>query len=251
MPREMLADRQNAATLQPTGIGHHLTSHFHRILSERARIDDRIFRIDIHIGHRSEIDLHPYLTALPSHLTPVFIQQTIVADTAQHHVARKRRNLLQTHAQSPFSVKSHQQGDSGHLLGLVGQNRLILHLPARKEQSAHLILPHHLAQQVAVRLVRLRSYGINEQLPDTLFQTQATHHRVYPLSARFVALQRFHQHRHLMRQRQRVNRQEPALRSEHRRQSTQGQQTPFAPTGFPFFPHHKSSSFTKLLKINS
>ena len=96
------------------------------------------------------------------HLTTVLIQKFIVLDAAQHHVAGKHRRAAQTHCQSPFAVEGDHQGDVRHLLRLVRQGDLVLCQSAGEEQSAHFIVVHHFAQEVAIGLVLLRGNGIDE-----------------------------------------------------------------------------------------
>ena len=46
-----------------------------------THLDYGIFRIYIHVRHRSKVDLYSNLSALTSNFTPVFIEQLVVTDT--------------------------------------------------------------------------------------------------------------------------------------------------------------------------
>ena len=58
MPRKVLADRKYTTILQPFGVGNNLVRHIERTFTEGTGIDDRILRVDIHIRHRSKVDLY-------------------------------------------------------------------------------------------------------------------------------------------------------------------------------------------------
>ena len=186
--REVLAHGEHTAVFQPFGIRHHLARHVLRVLAERAGVDDGILRIDVHIRHRRKVHLHTHLAALPRHFATVFIEQAAVADAAQHPVPGKRGSAAQAHRQPPFAIESNHQRNFRQLLRLVRQHRLIRCQPARKEQTAHFVVLHHVVQQVLVRLVLGGGNGIDEELPDTFFQAETLQHRVCPLPATGIVL---------------------------------------------------------------
>ena len=157
------------------GISGHLAGHQIRTSSERAHVDDWILRVDVDVGHGGKVDLHTQLLALASHLTTVGIEQTIILYAAQHHVLGEGRQLLEPHSQPPLSIKGHQERHLAQLLGLVGQDGLIGQLSTREEQPTHMILLNDLMEQVAVGLVALGSYRIDEQLPHLLLEREFIH----------------------------------------------------------------------------
>ena len=109
MSRKMFTDRQYPSILQTTSISYHFLSHIPRITTKRTGINNRIPRINIHISHRSKIDLHTYLLTLASYFLTIFIKQFIILYTSQNSVSWKTRSSFQTHSQPPFTIKSNEQ----------------------------------------------------------------------------------------------------------------------------------------------
>ena len=109
MSRKMLGYRKYSSILQSTRICNHFLSNVFRITAKRASIDDRVARINIHIGNRSKINLYTYFFALTGNFLTIFIKQLIILNTAQYPVAGKTGSILQPHRQSPFAVKSNKQ----------------------------------------------------------------------------------------------------------------------------------------------
>ena len=74
VPRKMLTHRHHPPCFQAGGISHHLPSHLPGLTSERPKVDDRIIRIVIHIGHRGKIDLYSNQSALAGHFFSISIK---------------------------------------------------------------------------------------------------------------------------------------------------------------------------------
>ena len=195
MTGKMLAHRKHTPRLQAARVSYHLACHLRRNFPERTGIDDGIVRINVDISHRGEIDLHAYLATLACHLSSVFIQEAIRANTPQHHITRERRSAFQTHGQSPLAIEGDKQRQLGQLLRFIGQLHLVLQQTSGKKQAAHLVLLHHFFQQIPIGLIDLGGNGINEKLPDTLLEAHRLHHRIDPMSTRLVLLQGGNQHR--------------------------------------------------------
>ena len=127
MTGKMLAYGKYTTIFQSTCISYHFIRHIYRTFSKRAGIDNGILRIDIHIRHRSKVDLHANITALPGHLAPVLIEQAVVLYTAQNHISRKHRCTPQTHGKSPLTVEGNHQRNICHFLRFISQCHLIFH----------------------------------------------------------------------------------------------------------------------------
>ena len=58
MSGEVLADGKYASAFQAGSISYYLIRHPYGIFTKGTGIDDRILRVDIHIRHRSKVDLY-------------------------------------------------------------------------------------------------------------------------------------------------------------------------------------------------
>ena len=143
MTWKMLAHRKYATFFQSTGIGYYFIGHISRTFSKRTGIDNRVLRVDIHIRHRSKVNLHTEFPTLPGHLTTIFIKQTVILYTAQNHISGKYWCTSQAHGKSPFAVKGYHQRNICHLLCFIGQYRLVFHQSTGKEQAAHFVAIHN------------------------------------------------------------------------------------------------------------
>ena len=135
----MFAHRQYATILQTSCVGRDFTCHVLRVFTERTSVDDRIFGIDVHVGHRSEIDLYAHFTTFARHFPSVGIEQTVILDAAQYYVAWESGRIFQAHGQTPFSVQGYHKWYVCPLLGLVGQYYLILYFTFGEQQAANIV----------------------------------------------------------------------------------------------------------------
>ena len=97
MAGKVFGDGDNPLPFQSAGISQSLVCNRIRILAERAQTDHRVIGIAIHIHIRSEVDMDAHLLALAGHLFPVFGDQAVVFDCAQHHVLRKTCRTGEAH----------------------------------------------------------------------------------------------------------------------------------------------------------
>ena len=162
MTGKMLAYRQYSSFFQAGCVSDNLICHLYRIFSERTGINHRILRIDIHIRHRSKINLSPNLFALAGYFTPIRMNQPIVLNTAQHHISRENRCAAQTHCQPPFSIESNHNRYFGLPLRPIRQVDLVLQFSTGKKKSAHFISINGFTQQFQISFGIHRSDGIDK-----------------------------------------------------------------------------------------
>ena len=167
MPREVLSDRENTALFEPLTIGNSTASDELRAIAKAARTDDGILRIDIHIHHRSKIDMDPHQQTLTSDLSTIGFDELHISLNTQPLTTRIAWCILETHIEPPLTIESNEHGHSTSLLQALCQVSLIGKETLLEEYTTPLLLLHVLQQS---RLV-LWTWVDNrhDQLPHTSF----------------------------------------------------------------------------------
>ena len=167
MPREVLSDREDTTLFEPLTIGDSTASDELRAIAKATRTDDGILRIDVHIHHRSEIDVDPHQLALTSDLSTIGFDELHISLNSKSLTTRIAWCVLKTHIEPPLPIKSNEHGHRTSLLQALCQVSLIGKETLLEEDTTPLLLLHTLQQSRFVLWTWVDNR--HDQLPHTPF----------------------------------------------------------------------------------
>ena len=210
VPGKVLQRGEHAALLQPAHEGGGHGADPGRILAERSDVDHRVTRIDVHVGHRREVDVHAERPPLACGDAAGLEGELFVARGAECHRARKLRRALDAHPDTPLEVSRRQQRNGGDRLQAVDGGRERQRLPeddrpvggveqdlrrrlfaAEADHTANVRVADkgaQLLEDVGIRAGVDTCEARHQELPDHLIGRQLLHRRVHPALA--VAIER-------------------------------------------------------------
>ena len=167
MPREVLSDREDTTLFEPLAIGDSTASDELRAIAKATRTDDGILRIDVHIHHRSEVDMNTHQLALTSDLSTIGFDELHISLNTQPLTTRIAWCILETHIEPPLPIESNEHGHRTSLLQALCQVSLIGKETLLEEDTTPLLLLHTLQQSRFVLWTWVDNR--HDQLPHTPF----------------------------------------------------------------------------------
>jgi hypothetical protein len=175
---------QHPALMSALDIGRDQIADLLGIFTERARVDDGIGRVRIHVGVREKIPVNPDGACFERGDVAEILGVFDFAISPESHGVRENRGSLQAHRNPAFKIGGEQQRQLrialqaveklGSFVGFAAQKKWTVHMD-RHGERADVILLHGLAQLQVFRIFHVKKAGAapdHEYLSDFLFQGQ-------------------------------------------------------------------------------
>ena len=107
--RKVFRGRQHAAFVRALDVGRHQLPHLLRIFAKRTRVDDRVHRIGIDVGHRERNSSECRWPAPPAAvIRPKVSAYSSFSGRAEGHGVRKNGRAIQPHAEATLEIGGEQ-----------------------------------------------------------------------------------------------------------------------------------------------
>ena len=181
---EVFRHRYHAVVLHTFDILQAFLRHYFGIFAERARSDNGILGVGVHIHAGGEVHVYAHFLALRGYGFGHLVNKGVVADGAHHHLAGEGVGVGEAHAQTPFGIEADKQRSLRKLLVLFGLRKLFVAFAGKETQSSHFVFGNAFAEFF---LLFFRGFfgghTCHYQLADFLFQREFVHGVVHPFVA--------------------------------------------------------------------
>jgi hypothetical protein len=206
VPGKVLEGRGDAGGLQAADVGGGETADHLRVLAVRARVDDRVPRVVVHVDDGREVDVDADGARLLAGDAPGFLREALVTRGAERHQPRKRGRARKAEPEPRLEVARVQQRHLRDRLQPVDRRCRVERLAERDGairrveqdrrrrlsrtehvESADMLLVHRLRQRVELGGVGADVAGVerrDDHLPDLLLERHLLQRRLDP-SLRF------------------------------------------------------------------